>query len=168
MNIIVTYFLVQFLQSFSINAFCIHKNLGCNRQSYHLETRCLVKSQNCCIVLRQKVPLSLQPQSSSQNDVDNNEEISDTVRVRIWKALAPGDELTLKKLGSIVGERQLGDLKDHLSHVEKQAKTLKNKSNEWKERRGLVAIYGDNNRKIEKLRLIKRRGKKNIVYIRLG
>ena len=167
--IIVTHLLPHSLQDFSATAFCIHKNLGSNHQSYHLvATGSLVKSQNCYFVLRQKSQLSLQPQPTNQNDNDGFEEINDTIRVRIWRALAPGDELTLKQLGSIVGERQLGDLKDHLSHVEKQAKTLKNKSNQWRERRGLVSIYGDNNRKIEKLRLITRRGKKNIVYIRLG
>ncbi len=105
--------------------------------------------------------------SNDQND-DATTTSTDTIRVRIWKALASGEELSLKELGSIVGERKLGDLKDHLSHVEKQAKTLKNKSNEWRERRGLITVYGRNNRKVEKLRLIIRRGKKNIVYVRLG
>ncbi len=107
---------------------------------------------------------------SSDDDDDKDDdkveeqEVEDTIRVRIWRALATGDELTLKKLGSLVGERQLGDLKDHLSHVEKQAKTLKNKSQKWRERRGLSST----DRKVEKLRLITRRGKKNTIFIKLG
>ena len=99
----------------------------------------------------------------SVEDGDGN--VSDTVRVRIWRALASGEELTLKQLGRIVGECQLGNLSDHLSHVEKQAKTLKNKNPQWKERRGLDVA---NQRKIEKLRLITRRGNRNEVFIRLG
>ena len=102
--------------------------------------------------------------SVSDDDDGDDEKNTDTIRVRIWRALAPGDELSLKQLGSIVGERQLGDLKHHLTHVEKQAKTLRNKSNEWRERRGLVRY----DRKIQKLSLITRRGKKNTVYVRLG
>jgi hypothetical protein len=98
----------------------------------------------------------------NSDDGDSEEENEDTVRVRIWRALASGEELSLKQLGSIVGERK--DLKSHLGHVEKQAKTLKNKSNEWWERRGLSIT---NSQKINKLRLIKRRDRKEI-YVRLG
>jgi hypothetical protein len=93
---------------------------------------------------------------------DSEEENEDTVRVRIWRALASGEELSLKQLGIIVGERK--DLKSHLAHVEKQAKTLKNKSNEWRERRGLSIT---DTQKINKLRLIKSRDRKEI-HVRLG
>ncbi len=72
-------------------------------------------------------------------DIDG--EGRDTIRVRIWKALVSsscnGEELSIRQLGSLVGERRLGDLKSHLVHVEKQAKTVGNKSKEWKQRRGL-------------------------------
>ena len=110
----------------------------------------------------------------SNNTSTEEENQQDTIRVRIWKALTlrltsesgSDTEITLKELGAIVGQRQLGDLKDHLSHVEKQAKTLKNKSNEWKERRGFPADW--DKRKINKLRLIIRKGKKNVVYVKLG
>jgi hypothetical protein len=99
---------------------------------------------------------------SSSDDVDSEEENEDTVRVRIWRALASGEELSLKQLGLIVGERK--DLKSHLVHVEKQAKTLKNKSNEWRERRGLSIT---DSKKNNKLSLIKRRDRREI-YVRLG
>lgn len=105
---------------------------------------------------------------NNHNDVNDNEyeddKGDDTIRVRIWRALANGEEITLKTLGSIVGERQMGDLKHHLSHVEKQAKTLQNKSDVWKERRGLDYTSP----KINKLRLIQRKGKKNSIYVKLG
>jgi len=96
--------------------------------------------------------------------IDSNDEEQDTVRVRIWRALAPGKELSLKHLGALVGERQKGDLKAHLQHVEKQAKTLKNKNADWRKRRGLPI----DNVKKNKLRIKKRRGDKNEVYVRLG
>ena len=84
----------------------------------------------------------------------------DTVRVRIWKALASADkELSLKQLGAIVGERHLGELKSHLVHVEKQAKTFGNKSREWKERRGLLVG------KRKQAKIQKRKGEKGMVYI---
>jgi hypothetical protein len=98
----------------------------------------------------------------SSDDGDSEEENEDTARVRIWRALASGEEISLKQLGSIIGERK--DLKSHLGHVEKQAKTLKNKSNEWRERRGLSIT---DSQKINKLRLIKRRDR-NETHVRLG
>jgi hypothetical protein len=98
----------------------------------------------------------------SSDDGDSEEENEDTIRVRIWRALASGEELSLKQLGSIVGERK--NLRSHLGHVEKQAKTLKNKSNEWRERRGLSIT---DSQKINKLRVIKRRDRKEI-HVRLG
>ncbi len=113
--------------------------------------------------------LTLSKESHEEIITENDDDLEfDTMRVRIWRALASGDELSMKELGSKVGERRLGDLKDHLSHVEKQAKTLKNKSHEWRDRRGLIDVYGTNNRKVEKLRLIRRKGKKNTVFVRLG
>eukprot|EP00536_Pseudo-nitzschia_multiseries_P004161 jgi/Psemu1/9393/gm1.9393_g len=93
-------------------------------------------------------------------------EPDDTVRVRIWRALASsfGEEITLKELGAIVGERRVGELRSHLQHVEKQSKTLKNKSPEWKERRGLSdpGMKGADNARIRI-----RRGKKNEMYVKL-
>ena len=64
-------------------------------------------------------------------------EPTDTVRVRIWRALASGEELSMRELGAAVGERRQGELRAHLKHVEKQAQTLRNKSIRWRERRGL-------------------------------
>ena len=83
----------------------------------------------------------------------------DTIRVRIWRALASGQEVSLRALGATVGERRQGELRSHLQHVEKQAQTLRNKSTKWRERRGLDPTT-------TKLRLVTRRHKKD-VYIRL-
>lgn len=94
-----------------------------------------------------------------------SEDEQDTTRVRIWRALASRKELTLKQLGAAVGERRQGDLKAHLQHVEKQAKTLKNKNAEWRERRGLSAT---DTKKVNKLRIKTRRGKDNEVLVWLG
>lgn len=93
---------------------------------------------------------------------NDDEEVEDTVRVRIWRALASGDELSLKQLGAAVGDRK--ELRSHLKHVEKQAQTLKNKSTEWCERRGLSV---ESRNKVNKLRLKTRRGNKNELFIRL-
>ena len=94
-------------------------------------------------------------------------EPEDTVRVRIWRALtaSPGKEMTLKQLGAQVGERRTGELKDHLKHVTKQSETLRNKSSEWKERRGLPTADTKRN---DKLRIRIRKGKKNEIYIKLA
>ena len=92
-------------------------------------------------------------------------EPEDTIRVRIWKALdSSNKEMTMKELGNIVGERHLGDLKSHLVHVERQAKTIGNKSKEWKHRRGLL-IIGGNKRKRRQVEIKKRKGKNGDVYV---
>eukprot|EP00554_Chaetoceros_debilis_P010464 CAMPEP_0194110352 /NCGR_PEP_ID=MMETSP0150-20130528/9635_1 /TAXON_ID=122233 /ORGANISM="Chaetoceros debilis, Strain MM31A-1" /LENGTH=189 /DNA_ID=CAMNT_0038799519 /DNA_START=253 /DNA_END=822 /DNA_ORIENTATION=+ len=95
----------------------------------------------------------------------------DTIRVRIWRALASanGEELSLKQLGSIVGQRNLSDLRSHLTHVERQAKTYRNKSFEWKERRGLSSINSDGNstNEIKKIKLRKRSGDRGMIFFRL-
>ena len=64
------------------------------------------------------------------------EEPDDTIRVRIWRALATGREMSLAELSKLVGESR-SDVRHHLGHVEKQAKTLASKSSEWRVRRGL-------------------------------
>lgn len=92
----------------------------------------------------------------------------ETIRVRIWRALADGEELSLTQLSKIVGERRLGELRSHLTHVERQAKTLGNKSNEWRLRRGLVPIEDDFSVQRKRLRIKMRKGKKNELFIRLG
>ena len=76
----------------------------------------------------------------------NNEEEggNDTVRVRIWNTLMAaaitngGGEsiMTVKELSKLLNEKP-PDVKFHLLHVQKQAKTLANKSGEWRERRGI-------------------------------
>jgi hypothetical protein len=69
-------------------------------------------------------------------------------------------EMSLRQLGSAVGERNIGDLKSHLLHVEKQAKTIGNKSDEWKIRRGLCP-------KVRKVKLTSRRSEKGSMYIKM-
>ena len=117
--------------------------------------------------------------SDDAGDKQGGVEDDDTIRVRIWRALASGQELSLKQLGKVVGERK--DLKSHLVHVEKQAKNLKNKKKEWFQRRGLISqsttsseddddedVLSSNIRRTKKLRLVKRRGNKGETYIRLA
>lgn len=96
--------------------------------------------------------------TSETNDQSDLE--VDTVRVRIWRALSMKKEMSLRQLGSAVGERNMGDLKSHLLHVEKQAKTIGNKSDEWKIRRGLCP-------KVRKVKLTSRRGDKGSMYIKM-
>lgn len=97
----------------------------------------------------------------------------DTIRVRIWRELASGKEMTLKQLGVAVGERRIGELKSHLVHVEKQSKTLTNKSIQWRQRRGLCSPEIGNTdeskelRRTNKLRIRMRKGSQNQVFIRL-
>ncbi|MGK3740261.1 MAG: hypothetical protein ACI8RD_006243 [Bacillariaceae sp.] len=102
------------------------------------------------------------------DEEDDTDTDTDTVRVRIWRALASssGEEITLKQLGGMVGERRLGELKSHLQHVTKQAKTIKNKNVKWRERRGLSMYY--DTKRIDKLRIRIRRGKNNDVHVRLN
>lgn len=108
--------------------------------------------------------------NKSQDQGDDNIPADDTIRVRIWRALAKHGELSLKELGSLVGERNLGDLQSHLTHVSKQAKTFGKKSNEWKMRRNVLfeSSNNENNnddvastRKLRKrVKILKRRGPK--------
>mmetsp|Transcript_1179 Transcript_1179/g.2132 ORF Transcript_1179/g.2132 Transcript_1179/m.2132 type:complete len:242 (-) Transcript_1179:1584-2309(-) len=110
-----------------------------------------------------------------END-EADETPDDTIRVRIWRALAKHGELSLKELGSLVGERHLGDLQSHLAHVSKQAKTFGNKSNEWKIRRHVYFEESSTDEKndtasAKKLRktvkILKRRGPKGQIFIRM-
>eukprot|EP00547_Thalassionema_nitzschioides_P002749 CAMPEP_0194215346 /NCGR_PEP_ID=MMETSP0156-20130528/17105_1 /TAXON_ID=33649 /ORGANISM="Thalassionema nitzschioides, Strain L26-B" /LENGTH=153 /DNA_ID=CAMNT_0038943843 /DNA_START=148 /DNA_END=609 /DNA_ORIENTATION=- len=103
-------------------------------------------------------------------DKHGNYEEKDTVRVRIWRSLVArnGQELSLQQLGTLAGERNLGDLRSHLSHVERQAKTFGNKSDEWKKRRGLVVKGNDGvTNVIQKVKLRRRKGDRGITLIRL-
>ena len=117
--------------------------------------------------------------TANNNSTEEQYEEKDTIRVRIWRALASGNELSLSQLCKQVGERNRSDIKSHLVHVEKQAKTIRNKSDEWRIRRGLLPIKkksddnmqcGDGSGAVfgaKKLRLKRRRGAKNEEYIRL-
>lgn len=101
---------------------------------------------------------------------DVSQDDKDTVRVRIWRSLATnnGQELTLQQLGVMVGERNLGDLRSHLTHVERQAKTFRNKSDEWKKRRGLVLHDSDGKLNvIQKVKIKRWKGDRGIIFIRL-
>jgi hypothetical protein len=104
----------------------------------------------------------------TESPKEGKSDIMETIRVRIWRALADGEELSLTQLSKIVGEGRLGELRSHLTHVERQAKTLGNKSNEWRLRRGLVPIEDDFSVQRKRLRIKMRKGKKNELFIRLG
>lgn len=96
----------------------------------------------------------------------------DTIRVRIWRALASGEELSMTQLSKRVGESR-GDVRSHLVHVERQATTIQNKSDDWRVRRGLLPVSASKDTDgaaiagAKKLRLKKRRGAKNEVFYRL-
>mmetsp|Transcript_29313 Transcript_29313/g.62234 ORF Transcript_29313/g.62234 Transcript_29313/m.62234 type:complete len:171 (+) Transcript_29313:128-640(+) len=107
-----------------------------------------------------------------EHDAERVDPGKDTIRVRIWRALASGDEITMTELSNRVGERNRGNLRSHLVHVERQAKTIGNKSSEWRERRGLPPLAktgesGGPGGGPKRLRLKMRRGAKNEVFIRL-
>ena len=102
------------------------------------------------------------------SDSDSNEQL-DTIRVRIWRQLADGKELSPSELSNAVGERRLGELRSHLTHVEKQARTIRNKSDEWRIRRGLSPVVDNNGKAIapRKMKLKFRKGKRNETFVRI-
>jgi len=117
--------------------------------------------------------------NNNNNNSQPNEE-KDTIRVRIWKALVSsnGTEISLTQLCKLINVRNKGDVRSHLIHVERQAKTIQNKSNEWRVRRGLIPIDNtdtdsqDGSAKgrvggAKKLKIKRRRGAKNEEFIRL-
>jgi hypothetical protein len=59
------------------------------------------------------------------NDIDGplgDPEEEETIRARIWRAPADGEERTLQDLGKAIGHSR--DLRSHLKHVARQAETL--------------------------------------------
>jgi len=94
-----------------------------------------------------------------EQDSAAEEGAPETIRVRIWQALASGEELSLQELSKAVGVNSFGDLRSHLRHVERQASTLGNKSEAWRRRRGLPEALRTN-----RLRLQKRHAKKSVFY----
>jgi hypothetical protein len=98
------------------------------------------------------------------NEEFNSEGPEDTVRVRIWRTLVEenGRELSLTVLSSILGDRR-SDVRHHLTHVEKQCKSLQSKSEAWRLRRGLPLSN------TMKMSITTRRGggKRNELYIKL-
>lgn len=121
------------------------------------------------ISVRHYSPLPLARNSNQSDDTvqdsDSDEQL-DTIRVRIWRQLADGKELSLSQLSNAVGERRLGELRSHLTHVEKQAKTIRNKSDEWRTRRGLSPVAGKAGAP-RKMKLKFRKGKKNETFVRI-
>lgn len=105
---------------------------------------------------------------SRDQNVEIGDEPEDTVRVRIWRALAAqnGREVSVAQLATNLGERR-SDIRHHLKHVEKQCKTLQSKSTAWRLRRGLPADAENGSTK--KLRITTRRGggKRNELFIKL-
>ena len=117
-------------------------------------------------------PANVDGQDGDAPDIDHAETEKDTIRVRIWRVLAFGDEVSMTQLCKRVGERR-GDVRSHLKHVERQAKTIRNKSNEWRMRRGLLhadEVESGGNSTVgsaKKVRLKMRKGAKNEIFIRL-
>ena len=62
--------------------------------------------------------------TNNNNNTQQPEEEKDTIRVRIWKALASSNnkEISLTQLCKQIGVRNKGDVRSHLIHVERQAK----------------------------------------------
>lgn len=130
--------------------------------------------------------------NNAQSDIStpSEQKEDDTIRVRIWRALSTGEEMSLSKLSaaisisskSITTPLSQSDLRYHLKHVERQARTISNKSIEWRKRRGLIPTNNnslDNNdngngndnikKNHNKLRMHFRRDKKkrNQLYVRI-
>jgi hypothetical protein len=104
-------------------------------------------------------------ESSTIADPLGTSEDEETIRVRIWRALAAGEELTLQQLGKAVGHHR--DLRSHLKHVARQAESLTNKSDNWRRRRGLPTD-GIEKRNSDKRRLMIRKGnRRNETFVRL-
>jgi hypothetical protein len=118
-----------------------------------------IRSETSCFFSKKH---EQQKKDHGNQDGPKDEEERDTIRVRIWKALSSsyGEELSMRQLGSIVGERRIGDIKSHLVHVEKQAKTIGNKSQEWKQRRGIEE-------RTKKIKIVKRRKANGMIYVKL-
>lgn len=145
-------------------------------QSHVLLSTSSRRTASLQLARRRDDDISVLLKSSNQNDdtitptqegedSDSNEQL-DTIRVRIWRQLADGKELSLSQLSNAVGERRLGELRSHLTHVEKQAKTIRNKSHEWRIRRGLSPVVGTNDAP-RKLKLKFRKGKKRETFVRI-
>ena len=109
-------------------------------------------------------------EDESNNSNNTQQPEVDTIRVRIWRALAESskskEEISITQLSKRLGENK-SDVRSHLKHVERQAKTIRNKSDEWRARRGLSPADGSSGGVPKKVQLKKRRGAKNEVFIRL-
>lgn len=114
----------------------------------------------------EKVSIRLAKSKTTEhgNKEEDEDEPEDTVRVRIWRALAAqnGREMSLAQLANTLGERR-SDVRHHLSHVEKQCKTLQSKSEDWRLRRGLPAA---NTKKLS-IKTRRKGGKRNELFIKL-
>mmetsp|Transcript_26441 Transcript_26441/g.40958 ORF Transcript_26441/g.40958 Transcript_26441/m.40958 type:complete len:203 (+) Transcript_26441:30-638(+) len=145
-------------------------------QLIHAQYNCH-SNNRCCFSSRTSGSVVGSTASSEENDATFSEMgengAEDTIRVRIWRELASGEEVSLKQLGTAVGERRMGELKSHLAHVERQSKTLVNKSVQWRQRRGLLSPGNSNfdetkeMRRTNKLRIITRKGRQNQVFVQL-
>ena len=126
--------------------------------------------------------LNINNTNNNNNNTQPDEEEKDTIRVRIWKALVSSNnkEISLTQLCKLIGVRNKGDVRSHLIHVERQAKTIQNKSNEWLVRRGLLPVDidtddsqdGGGSIKVgsggaKKLKIKRRKGAKNEEFTRL-
>jgi len=149
-----SYFVCSFCHTIHIVHFDHRNNIRIRLDNSH------TYKSNTLTTFRQSSSISTDESDDSNDDIINEK---DTIRIRIWQALSSsaGKELSMKQLGMVVGERRISDLKFHLTHVEKQAKTFGNKSKEWKERRGI-------NENIKQVKLKIRPGGKGMIYIKLN
>ena len=117
--------------------------------------------------------------NNAQSDIPTSleQKEDDTIRVRIWRALSTGEEMSLSKLSAAISisskstttPLSQSDLRYHLKHVERQARTISNKSIEWRKRRGLIPTNDNIKKNHNKLRVHFRRDKKkrNQLYVRI-
>ena len=77
---------------------------------------------------------SARAKAGSSQDASPSVQI--TSRIRLWRALASGDAHTIGTLAQAAGISS-GEARHHLEHVMKQARTLKNKSTEWRAMRAI-------------------------------
>ena len=72
--------------------------------------------------------------SQGENDAES------TPRVKLWRALCEGEAHSLGSLAQSAG-LSAKEVRHHLEHVAKQARTLKNKSADWRSRREIPAHW---------------------------
>mmetsp|Transcript_1782 Transcript_1782/g.3148 ORF Transcript_1782/g.3148 Transcript_1782/m.3148 type:complete len:191 (+) Transcript_1782:26-598(+) len=79
----------------------------------------------------------------ARRSLRRSQEVSDdfpTSRIRLWRMLTSGEYHTLSSLAQGTS-LSIQEVRHHLEHVIKQARSLKNKSPEWRARRSIPADW---------------------------